>query len=245
MVERTETIYVLYGSQTGNSEQAAQELCQRMAVKLSPQAIQRITHNTQDVIHVKPTHMQLDDFLEIGHAPWTRLMVIITSSYGVGQAPLGCYRFRELCDAWLEQSEDKNVKVLDGLHYALCGLGDSKYTTFFRNPTTIDNALQRVGATRVGELGKADASGVGDNIQSKVIDRWIDGIWPHLAKVVAQEPLPSGRLEQMQKETVALCRKINPEFMPTETKGPNVLLVAVLVALFAIIGYFVKIQVLL
>ena len=31
--------------------------------------------------------MQLDDFLELERAPWTRLVVIITSSYGVGQAP--------------------------------------------------------------------------------------------------------------------------------------------------------------
>jgi sulfite reductase alpha subunit-like flavoprotein len=112
-----EEVYVLYGSQTGNSEQAAKEFCESLKKR------NKIT--TQ----VQPKHMQLDDFLELEYAKWTRLVVIFVSSYGVGQAPLGSYRFRELCEAWIEEPSP----VLEGLSYALCGLGDSKYTTFFKS----------------------------------------------------------------------------------------------------------------
>lgn len=236
MVERTEKIYVLYGSQTGNSEQAAKDLCSAMADCLSPSSIQKLA-GVKDTIVVEPVHMQLDDFLELEHCQWTSTMVIITSSYGVGQAPLGCYRFRELCDAWLDGKGSPDL--LQGLQYAMCGLGDSKYTTFFQNPTKIDTALQLVGAQRIGDLGKADASGRGDDVQIKVIERWMESIWPHLASAVSRAPVSAERLSAMQASTVALCRQINPDFMPEEKK--NTLAVApaaIVVALLAILVYY-------
>lgn len=243
MTTRTEEIYVLYGSQTGNSEQAAIELCDQVKTRLSPAVIQKLT-GTKDEITVVPTHMQLDDFLEIDRAKWTRLMVIIVSSYGVGQAPLGAYRFRDLCDAWLlkyGKSDADASKVLDGVYYAMCGLGDSKFPTFFQNPTAINAGMTRVGAKRVGPLGKADASGTGKHVQLKVIERWMDGIWPELAKVVAKDPLAQERLEEIQTGTVELCKIINPDFTP-ESKSTNlafiVTMLSFLVGLVAIFfGY--------
>ncbi|EEC43949.1 predicted protein [Phaeodactylum tricornutum CCAP 1055/1] len=213
MVSRKEDVYVLYGSQTGNSEQAAKELCEQFYTKLSPAAIQKLT-GTEDTITVVPTHMQLDDFLELDRCKWTRLVVIVTSSYGVGMAPLGCYRFRELCDAWLQLYKGTKPAILDGMYFAMCGLGDSKYTTYFENPTKINESLHLVGAQRVGPLGKADASGTGTEFQQTVIARWMEGIWPHLANVVVKEPLSAQRLETMQNSTEELCRKINPDFLP-------------------------------
>jgi len=219
MVTRKEAIYVLYGSQTGNSEQAAIELCDQVATRLSPEIIQKIT-GTKDEINVVATHMQLDDFLEMERAKWTRLMVIIVSSYGVGQAPLGAYRFRDLCDAWLNQyAKSDDPKILDGVFYAMCGLGDSKFLTFFQNPNKIDEGLTLVGAKRVGPLGKADASGTGKQIQAKVIEGWMDGIWAELAKVAAKDPLSEGDLDEMKNRTVALCEEINPDFRPEKTSN--------------------------
>jgi sulfite reductase alpha subunit-like flavoprotein len=237
MTTREEKINILYGSQTGNSEQLALDLCSQVPTQLGPAQIQKIT-GTSATITVVPKCMQLDDFLEIDRAEWTRLVVIVTSSYGVGQAPLGCYRFRELCDAWKKEG-DVHQGTLEGMTYALCGLGDSKYTTFFRNPTVIDEALRFVGAKRVGPLGKADASGPED--QTAVLDKWLHSIWPFLAKVVAEPPLDRERLQQMQQRTVQVCQRINPDF---EAKAPSSQPLAsnvtiVLLALLAIIlGYY-------
>lgn len=255
MTTRKEKILVLYGSQTGNSEQAAKDLCEQCATKLTPEIIQKFTRennkNKHDIskdemlIHVEPVHMQLDDFLELERAAWTRLVVIVVSSYGVGSAPLGAYRFRELCDAWAAaEQDDDSKKLLDGVYFAMCGLGDSKYTTFFENPTAIDQTLRQVGATRVGPLGKADASGTGSEAQLEVIDRWMDGIWPHLAHVVSKEPLSTERLEEMQRKTVALCRKINPDFLPESRYNPPsmMLLISIAVSIFAILAYFLLSQ---
>jgi sulfite reductase alpha subunit-like flavoprotein len=262
---RTEHIYVLFASQTGNAEHAAKELASQVPTRLSPSALVQhasIAENEARQIRVTASCLQLDDFLELEQCKWSRLVVIVTSSYGVGQAPLGGYRFRDLCEAWMleraaEKANDAKTtknngelrrevgKVLEGVRYALCGLGDSKYTTYFRNPTVIDEALRAVGATRVGDVGKADASGVGDQLQSAVIERWMDGIWKHLASVVAELPLPDDRLKQMQDDTVELCCRINPEFpRPNLQKEKGVVPAAILTILVALIaawvGYYLQ-----
>lgn len=214
-----EEILVLYGSQTGNSEGAAQEISALIPIKLlSPSPC------TARCMH-------LDDFLELEKAQWTRIVVIVCSSYGVGQAPIGARKFRDVCDEILERygggSEDNvtgnKSNMLEGVNFALLGLGDSHYTTYFQNPTTIHKALTAVGATLVGELGKADASGTDDMEQSKVIDRWIENVWDDLAKVVAttnNQPTPDEQqgvlLDKARDETWGLCLELFPEWKPSK-----------------------------
>lgn len=221
MTER-ESVLVLYGSQTGNSEQAAKDLCSAAS-------------RTLPSVEFEP--LQLDDFLELRHSQYTRLIVIIVSSYGVGGAPLGAYRFRDLCDYWKATPPGK---VLDGLSFCMCGLGDSKYTTFFENPTTIHSVLVSVGAKFYGELGKADMSGTGENEQPKVIERWIQKTVPVLKTALAQPKPSNERLEEMQQATVAVSKKINPDYRPqggdATNNGPMIFAVAV--ALIAAYLYY-------
>jgi sulfite reductase alpha subunit-like flavoprotein len=198
-----EHILVLYASQTGNSEQAAKDVCLELPSKLPG---------------VTCSHMQLDDFLELKECAWTPFVIIISSSYGVGQAPLGGYRFRDFCDSILLQTQTTAVDstsdtklMLKGLSFALLGLGDSKYTTYFQNPTTIHNAMTQAGATLVGMLGKADASGD----QLKAISDWIHGLWTPLQTALrTAPPVPSERLLEMQQATQSICRNKDPTFLP-------------------------------
>ena len=244
--QSTEEVLVLYGSQTGNSEGAAQEIASLIPTKLLSKFTSRCIH--------------LDDFLEVEKAKWTRLVIIVCSSYGVGQAPIGARKFRELCDEILEQQQqqsslDDNINnnsnnnmksMLNGIHFALLGLGDSHYTTYFQNPTTIHKALTYAGATHVGSLGKADASGTGHDEQSKVIDRWIDTIWDDLNKVVNSNSFTSLPLspsvdgfpmDMAREETWNVCLRIFPEWKPKTNYMSLVVsilpLVAILLAILA------------
>mmetsp|Transcript_11597 Transcript_11597/g.17742 ORF Transcript_11597/g.17742 Transcript_11597/m.17742 type:complete len:250 (-) Transcript_11597:133-882(-) len=212
----SEEVLVLYGSQTGNSEAAAEQLSSLLPSKLS-------TSDNSRTLTSRCMH--LDDFLELEQAKWTRLVIIVCSSYGVGQAPIGARKFREVCDTILERfgsdnddtTNDGKHKMLSGVNYALLGLGDSHYTTFFRNPTTFENALSTVGATRVGELGKADASGTGDMEQSKVIERWIDSIWKDLQPVI-DKPMTEEeglKLKKAHEQTWKLCLELYKEWKQT------------------------------
>ena len=240
--QSTEEILVLYGSQTGNSEGAAQEIASLIPTKLLSKSSNNCKLFTSRCIH-------LDDFLEVEKAKWTRLVIIVCSSYGVGQAPIGARKFRELCDEILEQQQsssdnnnNNNMKsMLNGIHFALLGLGDSHYTTYFQNPTTIHKALTLAGAAHVGSLGKADASGTGHNEQSKVIDRWIDTIWDDLNKVVnnSNTSASSDGLKKAREETWELCLRIFPEWKPKKTNYMS-LVVSILPLVAILLAWYVE-----
>ena len=89
----------------GNSEAAAKDFCTKAKSKLDG---------------VETICTQLDDFLDVHHADFTKCIVIFVSSYGVGQAPLGCHKFRTFAETLIEKNDNK---LLSGLRYAICGLG--------------------------------------------------------------------------------------------------------------------------
>lgn len=211
-----EPLYVLYGSQMGNSEQAAKNFCAQLEEKYTPDFFK--AHDLPPV-QVQTTCIQLDDFLEMKHAAFTKCIVIFVSSYGVGQAPLGAYRFREICEAF-SKDEANYEDTLKGLKYAICGLGDSTYPTKFKNPGAIDGGLAAAGAKRIGDLANADADGRGDQAQDKTIAKWIDGIWIPLAKAIcADEEVDT---EAMQSKTIPLLMKLDPDYTPPKTaQGGN------------------------
>lgn len=213
---RVEPLYVLYGSQMGNSEQAAKDFCVKLKAKYTKDFFEQ---QGLTPIQVETTCIQLDDFLEIKHADFTKCLVIFVSSYGHGQAPLGSYRFREICEA-LEQAknesqakeESTSKPPLDGLSFALCGVGDSAYPTYLRNPTTIDKGLTAAGARRIVEMAKADASGTGEMSQDKVILKWIESIWTPLAQELCKEE--SVDTKRMQVNIIPLLMKLDPDYSP-------------------------------
>jgi sulfite reductase alpha subunit-like flavoprotein len=209
---------VLYGSQTGNSELAAQNLSSNL-VSLSTSKITITSEATQ-----------LDDFLEIQRAPWVPLIIIICSSYGVGQAPIGAWKFREMCDLINNGSETNQFQ---GVTYAMMGLGDSKYTTFFNNPKAIDNAMTKAGAIRVGELCKADAS----KDQQRIIEDWSTSILSELKKVICEMEVNSdedwekidGVMSTVRSKTHALCRQIYDEWDKKDERSPFNLFFVILI----------------
>lgn len=193
---------VLYGSQTGNSELAAENL----SSNLKSLSTSTITITSEAV--------QLDDFLEIQRAPWMPLIVIICSSYGVGQAPIGAWKFREMCD--LINNTSSETKPFAGVTYAMMGLGDSKYTTFFNNPKAIDSAMTKAGAVRVGELCKADAS----KDQQSIIEKWSSSILDDLKQAVKkiesysddEWELVLESMKTVRANTHDFCRQIYDEW---------------------------------
>ena len=72
--------------------------------------------------------------------------------------------------------------------------------------------------------------------QAKAIERWMAGIWPHLQTCLAQEPPSDAMLESAQDQTVALCRQINPDFLPPSQ--PKYQLISVILVIVAIVVSF-------
>jgi sulfite reductase alpha subunit-like flavoprotein len=237
--KKQQHVYVLYGSQTGNSEQAAEDFCRQLQDKFNTNNdddFWQQQHSLQPPPHqnamVTTTCMQLDDFLEVKQAKFDgHCMIIFVSSYGVGQAPLGAYRFRSLAEELLRQPKKDGQydddggrrRIYQGLHYAVCGLGDSTYPTYLKNPTTIDEALSKAGATRLQAMGKADAHQIGgDQSQDKVIQQWIDDLWVPLAKALTAEAEESTTImmdaAKMQQDTLQILQRLDPDFVVKEEK---------------------------
>jgi len=113
--------------------------------------------------------------------------------------------------------------LFDGITFAMLGLGDSKYTTFFQNPTRIHSALCAAGASHIGPLGVADASSTD---QAKQISDWIQTIIPTLTEAVRekkrfekqqhhhqqQQHIQREKLKLAQEQTIRICQEVIPDY---------------------------------
>jgi len=213
---RDEPVLILYASQRGNGEGHAEKLAAQITDQCSVEKIQRLT-KTQAQITIVPQCMSVDDFLTDHKCQWTRLVILVVSSYGIGGAPMNGRKFRTLCDGWVQdakkeqQGSNPALHFLDGLQFALLGLGDSYYKTYMENPTVTHDALVSKGATLLVGKGTAkddtnhpfcaaDATD-GPEEQHKVMDQWTEELWPLVANVVIQEPLDESKLKEMQAMT--------------------------------------------
>ena len=97
-----------------------------------------------------------------------------------------------------------------------------------------------MGAVHVGELGKADASGIDDMEQSKVIERWINNIWKDLNKVFATttDTDTAADLDKARDETWGLCLDLFPDWKPTNYASMAALYVPLVGILLAILFHF-------
>lgn len=191
-----ERILVLYGSHGGTSQAVAEKICALVPDKV-------VTIDEQPVVAVGPT--ALDDFLK--EPAWTRLVIIVTSSFGLGHAPRNARNFRRLCDQWVEEYDGKECapssRPLTGLQFALLGLGSSTYSTYQQNPNALCAGLTAAGATLIGPQGAADVA-AGEAQQRDEIDAWIESLWEPLQQAVTgeQAPVSDKQLAKMNKQTV-------------------------------------------
>ena len=180
MTERQ--VLVLYGSSRGASADAADKFVKECAHHLTT-----TTDNTNDhTIHVSEP-IALDDFLK--DPVWAPWVVIFVSSFGSGGGPRNGRQFRRKCDAWKQAHQDNPdlPKPLEGMHFAICGLGDSSYKTYMENPIVVTETLELLGAELVGNRGKADSAD-GEASQQKTIDEWMESMWEPLREVLSKEP---------------------------------------------------------
>ncbi|MEV2266757.1 bifunctional cytochrome P450/NADPH--P450 reductase [Nonomuraea africana] len=110
-------------------------------------------------------------------------VVIVTASYN-GRPTDDAGAFVE----WLTGLEPGS---LDGVRYALLGVGDRNWSaTYQRIPTLVDDRLRAAGAVPLVERGVADVSGD----FAGAVDRWAGGLWRRLLEEYGgAEPDDEGR----------------------------------------------------
>lgn len=122
-------VVILFGTESGNAEFAAED----MAGEISE----------REVEVVDMTDFDVKDFAA------DNLYLVICSTHGEGDLPSGAVPL-------LEALESENPD-LNGVQYAMFGLGDSSYENYSKGSEHIDRKLTALGAERVGEYGRHDA----------------------------------------------------------------------------------------
>lgn len=125
---------ILFGTESGNSEFVAGNVADGLP------AVSRV----EDLAQFPVADFSPDD-----------LYLIICSTYGTGDPPASARPFMAALD--------REKPNMTGVRFAVFGLGDSSYfESYSRGSEVVAEKLATLGATRVGEYGRHDASGLDD-----------------------------------------------------------------------------------
>ena len=169
---------ILFGSQTGNAKGIATKLQTALAAA-------GITANVSDMASYKQASLKSE-----------HTVIVITATYGEGEPPEGA----ELFHKWLM---GKRAPELNGLNFAVLGLGDSSYEFFNKTAQDFDSRLEALGGTRLLDRVELDVD------YKAAADAWIVDI---VAKVralsgsAAQQAVPT----QSVVASSAVWTKENP-----------------------------------
>lgn len=125
------SLTILYGSQTGNAKGVAS------AIKAQAEA-RGLPVTLTSMADYKPKQLKKE----------THLLVVV-STYGEGEPP-------ESAVDLFEQLKKGKVGKLEGLKFAVLGLGDSSYEFFCQTGQDFDSLLTKAGADRIHELASLD-----------------------------------------------------------------------------------------
>ncbi|MEO0327450.1 MAG: cytochrome P450 [Pseudomonadota bacterium] len=143
---------VLYGSNLGTTEEFAREIARN-----------------SEANGFETELATLDDFA--GKLPKQGAVLIACASYN-GSPPDNAAKFMD----WLDNAEDGAAA---GVNYVIFGCGHSDWSaTFQATPRKIDEALARLGATRLAERAEGDAR---DDLDEE-FDQWLEGVMPKVAE---------------------------------------------------------------
>lgn len=125
------SLTILYGSQTGNAKGVA------TAIKAQAEA-RGLPVTLTSMADYKPKQLKKESHL-----------LVVVSTYGEGEPP-------ESAVDLFEQLKKGKIGKLDGLKFAVLGLGDSSYEFFCQTGKDFDNFLATAGAERIHELASLD-----------------------------------------------------------------------------------------
>ncbi|MTI15849.1 sulfite reductase subunit alpha [Rhodobacteraceae bacterium RKSG542] len=117
-------VHVFYGTQTGNSEAVAEDICAALTTGgMAPQLA-----SLDDI--------ELEDFANLDH------VLIVISTYGEGEMPDNAQLFWDALSA-------TDAPRLEHMHFSVLALGDTSYDGFCEAGKQLDLRLEQLGAKRM------------------------------------------------------------------------------------------------
>ena len=153
-------VLVLYGSQTGNSMEIAQNI-----------SAEAPSHS------IKSSVKSLDDIKFLDLVGSNKIILVVVSSTGDGDAPDNAARFHTQLKKRSNPSD-----LLKGIKFAVLGMGDQNYSAFMAVPRSFNRRFLECGAECYYKRGEIDEI---EGIEQQV-EVWLEGFWVALAKAVDQ-----------------------------------------------------------
>lgn len=157
----TTTVDVLFGTQTGNAEFLADEL-------VAGAKVRGLGGRATPLDAVTP-----EQLAGMSH------VLVVTSTYGEGEMPDNAGLFWEALQA-------STVPRLEGLQYAVLGLGDTSYDEFCQAGKLLDTRFEQLGATRIHDRVDCDV----DFEDPAAL--WSAAVLDRLAAAAGGQPAASG-----------------------------------------------------
>jgi sulfite reductase alpha subunit-like flavoprotein len=146
-------IYILYGSQTGNAQDISEDIYTRLS-KMGYECIHMSLNNTLE--NNTFSFINNDD----NNSETKTNIIIVCSTTGNGDAP-------ETANFFWRKLKNRNQpnNLLNGIEYAVLGLGDTNYDKFCNIGKSLDKRFHELGAKRFMELHCADeATGMEESV---------------------------------------------------------------------------------
>jgi len=126
-----EKITILFGSQTGNAQDIATSLCEKLnSAGLQSQLISMDNYNVRT----------------LGKENW---LLFVVSTQGEGEPPESAFAF-------FSYLQSKRITRLEKLNFAVLGLGDSSYPKYNQAAKDLDERLKELGAVRLFDRLECD-----------------------------------------------------------------------------------------
>jgi sulfite reductase alpha subunit-like flavoprotein len=224
---KTLRVLVVYGSESGNAERAAEKLAASWAAK------------AESKVKVDPQAMcgndaaKRFDSLKDDHD----VLIILTSSFGEGEAPANYEKFLlMLAKGAKAESESPPLK---GMQHAVLGFGDSVYETYMNCPRLTDKFLEECGSRRVQKRHEVDASAaitVEEVEKENQLEKdWAEAVWQALwSSPSASDPPAAPWCEEGKTD------KIFEEAIPSDRSGGSGGVAGVAFFVVAILVFFLS-----
>lgn len=157
-------ISFLFGTQTGS----AQDYANQLASQAKRFGFKDITFSSMDHWNT----IQSGTYEKLGSDRKKREIVVICTATYNGQPPDSAENFNKFLDRNLKTG---NEDLLEGIDYAVFGLGNKNWRTYQAFPIKVDTSLEILGANRLFTSGTGDA----DNDMDGDFNQWCAHFWTH------------------------------------------------------------------
>ena len=164
---------IFYGSQTGTAEDYASRLAKEGSSRFG---LKTMVADLEDY-----------DYGNLDAFPDDRVAFFVLATYGEGEPTDNAVDFYEYfmsTDITFSQGGTQDDKPLSNLRYVAFGLGNNTYEHYNSMVRRIDGALEKLGATRIGEAGEGDD---GAGTMEEDFLAWKEPMWASLAETMKLE----------------------------------------------------------